>query len=351
LVAALDDDSPGVRRTAATLLAMRDADTDGVFEVLAGGSSRAQDAALRALMGHGAAVREPLIAWAEAQIGRATSYRAAKLALEEPQAGPDEQIGRFLVFVLGRRERLLIERSLGALAVLGAPEASGVLRRCLRATDPETRAQALEALDSIGERRLRRAVVALLDTNAPPAGASRRSVLDGLSDDEDSWIRRLASLLIEPGATDTDMPDTARTMTEIETMLVLRRVPLFGELEPEDLQRIAGTCNERLYAAGEVLMQEGELGDELAVIVSGSVRVVRQEPDGSERFIRRYQAGDHIGELAVLRERPRAATVIAEDDGARVLVIGGEGLKAILRERPDAAMAMLSTLAERISVQ
>ncbi len=79
--------------------------------------------------------------------------------------------------------------------------------------------------------------------------------------------------------------------------------------------------------------------------------MVQAEPDGAERLIRRYGPGDHIGELAILRERPRIATVIAEDDGVRAQVINGESLKAILRERPEAAMAMLATLAERISAQ
>ena len=65
------------------------------------------------------------------------------------------------------------------------------------------------------------------------------------------------------------------------------------------------------------------------------MRVVHVEPDGTERLLRRYEAGDHIGELAVLREAPRAATVIAEGDGVRGLVIDGAGLKSILRERPD----------------
>ena len=68
-------------------------------------------------------------------------------------------------------------------------------------------------------------------------------------------------------------------------------------------------------------------------------------------MIRSYEAGDHIGELAVLRERPRVATVVADGGSVRTLVIGGEALTAILRERPDAAMAMLATLAERISMQ
>ena len=58
----------------------------------------------------------------------------------------------------------------------------------------------------------------------------------------------------------------------------------------------------------------------------------------------------HFGELAVLLERPRVATVISHEE-VSTLVIDGDGLTSILRERPEAAMAMLATLAERISQQ
>lgn len=146
------------------------------------------------------------------------------------------------------------------------------------------------------------------------------------------------------------MTETAGTLGELDRMLFLRKVPLFGQLDPEDLQRIAATASERLYPAGEALMTEGDVGDELIVIVEGDVRIVHVDGDG-ERLLRTYQAGDHIGELAVLRDRPRAATVIAGEHGVRGLVIGGEALRSILRERPEAAMAMLGTLAERISAQ
>jgi ATP-binding cassette subfamily B protein len=147
------------------------------------------------------------------------------------------------------------------------------------------------------------------------------------------------------------MPQTSRTLGDLETMLLLRRVPLFERLEPEDLQRIALAASEHFYPPDTAIVREGDLGDELVVIVEGSVRVVHVEPEGSERLIHRYEAGDHIGELAVLREAPRAATVIAEGDGVRGLVIGGAGLRSILLERPDAAMAMLATLAERLGTQ
>ena len=144
------------------------------------------------------------------------------------------------------------------------------------------------------------------------------------------------------------MPETRATLGEIDRMLFLRRVPLFSELAPEDLQRIAATATERVYPADEPIVREGDLGDELVVIVEGGVRVIR---GSDERPIRTYAAGDHFGELAVLRDRPRAATVIADPPGVRGLVIDGAGLRAMLRERPEAAMAMLATLAERISSQ
>jgi HEAT repeat protein/ATP/ADP translocase len=356
LVHALDDPSPRVRRTAAGLLASRDTETDGVVALLTTGSHRAQEAALLALVGHGPAVRGQVAGWAEIQIARAADRRIARVALEHggrvPPA-PDTALG-FLAVVLGRHERRLADMALGALAVLGADEARGVIRRCIRSGDPETRAQALEALDSIGDRRLSRAIVAFLDADAGAAAESQDIVLDRLVDDSDPWVARLARRAIEDAEGAHRMAETDRTISDLDRMLVLRRVPLFGELEPEDLQRVAATCRERVYPSGASLMAEGDIGNELMVILEGSVRVVRVTPEGGERHIRHYEAGDHIGELAVLRERPRAATVVADGEASetvRVLVIDGENLKAILRERPEAAMAMLATLAERISKQ
>ena len=304
-----------------------------------------------ALAGHGEAVREPVTDWAEAQIALAAERRLARVALAgtDPAPEPDTALG-FLTFLLERREQSLADGALGALAVLGADEARGVIRRCIRSDDLETRAQALEALDSIGERRLRRAIVEFLDADAGTSPESRDIVLHRLIDDADPWVGKLAQRTLEDAERPGAMADTDRTISDIDTMLLLRRVPLFAELDPEDLQRIASTSRERVYPKGEAIMREGDIGSELFVIVDGTVRVVRTEPDGSERHIRGYEGGDHIGELAVLREGPRAASVIADGE-VRTLVIDGENLKAILRERPEAAMAMLATLAERISVQ
>jgi hypothetical protein len=319
--------------------------------------------------------------WAIAQAERATalSRHAVNLA---PLAAAGDGPAAYLADVLGIRRRVIERRLLAAIAAIGFPEADGPIRRGLGSPDPDTRAQAIEAVDSIGDRALGRAVVRLLDAEAaslaaPRAGGTSTAALEELAADPDPWIRRLAMRAIgdrlagewqalgarvasdpDPivqaalsGSTDhggPPMPDTDRTLGELDRMLFLRRVPLFGGLDPEDLQRIAAVAVERLYGPDEALVREGDAGEELVVIVEGDVRVVRGEGDEA-RLVRTYAAGDHVGELAVLRRQPRSATVLAGGDGVRGLVISGEGLRAILAERPEAAMAMLATLAERIS--
>ncbi len=382
LVAALDDEALAVRRAAAQTLAGHDLAAAAMVEVLSSGSERAQEAAVRGLEGTGTEMIEPVRAWAHERIARVTRLRVHAAALQpaDPSGigAPDRASIEFLCGLIGRRERRTEAQLLTAIATLGAPEATGLLRRSLRAPDPDVRAQAIEALDALGDRELGREVVGLLDTEVRAGNEATDEALRSLGDDPDPWIRALALRaigdrmtasyreLVDDAANDPDpivrataatMPliggrpvtETARTLDELERMVVLRRVPLFSELDPEDLQRIAASAAERLYPAGEPLVREGDVGDELIVIVSGTVSISKREGD-SERFVRTYEAGDHIGELAVLRDRPRAATVIADVD-VRGLCIGGEALRAILQERPEAAMAMLATLAERISYQ
>lgn len=351
LLAALDDEAASVREAAAVALAGSDGvDPEAILAVLTGGSVRAQHAALSALarMDDRDDRIDPAVArWARQCLDRATTLQRARRAID---AGGPAASTAFLVAVLRARQRDLEDTALGALAVLGAPEVRGVIRRCLRADDPEIRAQAMEALDSLGDRALAGSLVVLLEGEDGRDPGSREDALATLASDDDVWIRTLATRCAEEDRGDADMGTTQRTLTDLDTMLLLRRVPLFEGLDPEDLQRVAATVEEGAWGDGEALMREGDLGEDMIVLVSGSVRVTRREADGTERELRRYDAGEHIGELAVLRERPRAATVVA-DGPVRGLIIGGVAMKSILRERPEAAMAMLATLAERIGSQ
>ncbi len=301
-----------------------------------------------ALEGHGEAVREPVLDWADRQVARALHLAVAEASIGPAGSWPAPDVAAFLGSALRAQTSRHQGLALSAMSVLGAPAARGVIRRCLRSTDADVRAQAIEALDSVGDRRLGASIARLVEFTPGHISPDRDATVRALRDDEDVWIRGLARRMHPDGA---DMTDVSPSQARIDTMLQLRNVPLFSGLAPEDLDRVAAVAVERWFGPGETLVREGDVGDELFVILEGRVVVTRLEPDGSERFIRIYEAGDHIGELAVLREGVRAATVTADTGSVRTVVIGGEGLTMILRERPDAAMAMLSTLAERITAQ
>jgi HEAT repeat protein len=355
LVHGLEDPAAVVRMAAADGLATRATVPWAVIAVLAGGSPDAQAASLRAMDGHRAEVAPVVLSWAESTIARAIALADAEHAIREGEPTANESVAStdgdtiaFLCDVLARRVERDQDLALGAMSVLGAPEARGVIRRSLRSDDADVRAQAIEALDSIGDRRLGSAVTKLVEHRPGRDHATRYEAIAQLRHDDDPWISGLARRAEDEG---DRMPDASPSLEHLETMLVLRRVPLFERLEPEDLQRIAMATVEQSFGPHATIMREGEPSQELFVLLEGHVHVTRQEPDGSERRVRDYVAGDHIGELAVLRDRPRSATVVAASQGVRALVIDGEGLRAILRERPEAAMAMLATLAERISAQ
>ncbi len=345
LVTALQDPAYRVRRVAGDALAAEPSVPPSVVALLDAPDPAVEAAAVGAMAGHAPEVRDVLVAWSDTRVDRAMYLAEAQATVHAAPPSPDRA---FLADVLGRRRDQQQDLALTALAVLEMDEARTVIRRCLRSTDADVRAQAIETLDSLGDRRLGRAIARLVEVDlTAAAGRPLDAEVDRLRHDDDPWIRTLADRVAGDGGA---MPGPEASLGEIDRMLQLRRVPLFERLDPEDLQRVAAVADERSFAPDAVIVREGEVGDELFVILEGTVRVERVEPDGSTRMLRTYGPGDHVGELAVLLQRPRVATVIAETE-LRTLVIDGDGLTAILRERPDAAMAMLATLAERISRQ
>ena len=95
----------------------------------------------------------------------------------------------------------------------------------------------------------------------------------------------------------------------IDKVEALRAVPLFADLDERSLQAVAILARERTHKAGEVLMLEGEPGDEFFVIVDGTVRI-----DRGDRAIRSLTAGGFLGEIALFERRPRTATATAISD-------------------------------------
>jgi CRP-like cAMP-binding protein len=95
-----------------------------------------------------------------------------------------------------------------------------------------------------------------------------------------------------------------------------------------------------------LICREGERGSTLFIIVSGKVEVIKGSGK-TETIIAVREAGDFVGEMAILESAPRSATLRAQED-VRVLIIEGEAFKAILMDRPEVAISVLQHMSTRV---
>lgn len=123
---------------------------------------------------------------------------------------------------------------------------------------------------------------------------------------------------------------------------LLREAPVFSTLPPELLASILDQGAERSFIEGEPIVRAGEPGDELWVVLEGSVRVER---DG--RVVRMLSEGDLFGEIAVLDGGGRTADVIATGE-AQCLAVPREVIRTALEAEPRAAWELLAALARRL---
>ena len=102
----------------------------------------------------------------------------------------------------------------------------------------------------------------------------------------------------------------------------------------------------RDFAPGTVLFEEGQPGDYMYVVQSGEVEIRRLVGE-TERVIAVLPAGEFFGEMAILNGRPRSATAVVRTD-ATLLVIEGLTFEAMLRARPEIALRIIKSLANRL---
>ena len=140
---------------------------------------------------------------------------------------------------------------------------------------------------------------------------------------------------------------TLNTLSLMERILFLKRVPLFANLPPAELKQVAAIADEHLFVDGEIMAQQGEPGDELYVIVSGQVRVLVTGNGGQESELALRGAGEYVGEMAIISKKPRMARLVAAGD-VRTLCIEQKQFEGILRERPETSLAVMRDLCDRL---
>lgn len=103
----------------------------------------------------------------------------------------------------------------------------------------------------------------------------------------------------------------------------------------------------RTYRKGEIVFEEGSMGQEMYVISSGAVKLTTLK-QGQEMFLARMGAGEFFGEMALVDAAPRSGTVTADEEGTSLIELDQERFLFLVQQQPIFALAIMHTLCDRI---
>jgi CRP-like cAMP-binding protein len=129
---------------------------------------------------------------------------------------------------------------------------------------------------------------------------------------------------------------------------LLRSVSIFADLDPAAAAALERLADRRDYAEGAVIVSQDEAGDALFVLVSGRVKVVLYGESGREIILSVFKKpGDFFGEMSLLDDEPRSATLIAAER-SRLLVLSRRDFQAHIASHPRTALRVLTELSRRL---
>jgi ATP-binding cassette subfamily B protein len=240
----------------------------------------------------------------------------------------------------GQRQRLALAR-----AILRAP-AILILDEATSALDPATEAAIQQTLGRLARDRT---VISVTHRLSTAIGADAIVVLDrgrlverGTHDE----LLRLAGVyhrLWQHQSGFVISADGQRAEVEARR---LGAIPVFAQLDGSHLAAIADRFVTERYPRGKRIIEEGDPGDKLYIIVHGSVEVLKRGPEGEERRLAVLQDGDVFGEIALLEDVPRIATIVTRTP-CLMLTLGRQQFDNILAAVPDLRIAFEQVAAAR----
>jgi CRP-like cAMP-binding protein len=135
-------------------------------------------------------------------------------------------------------------------------------------------------------------------------------------------------------------------LTLVEKVFRLHEIRLFSRLKTPDLQALAQIAEVVTFGAGARILTEGEPGDSLYVLLEGRVRVFTDK-GGRRTELAQLEAGHVFGEMAILTEDTRSASVDALD-ACECLSIAREPFRSLVEERPQIAFGIFDALSSRL---
>jgi diguanylate cyclase (GGDEF)-like protein len=166
-----------------------------------------------------------------------------------------------------------------------------------------------------------------------------------------AWLARTMGSVLDNAALPLQTKQPAvrpSTAGHVASAEILTSVDLFRSLNANQLDKLLAKSSQRAYPPGHAIIRQGEPGHSIYVVLSGRVRVVEALPDNpAEMFLGELGQGEVFGELGILRERPRSATVIPLEKTVCLVVPENDFMDA-LHTSPEMALGLVRILAGRL---
>lgn len=259
---------------------------------------------------------------------------------------------RFLVLALqDSAERELTT----CFRLLEAQEETKIVRsveNVLRFAHARIRSDALEVLSNLGDRVATALLVHLLEegdlversralAGKVPPPRELEILARELARSDDRWLGLAGRANQGSGAVDSEEVEL------MERLLMLQSVPLFSAMTLEQLEAIHSCLTEQHYTKGEVIFNEGDIGDEMYIVADGEVEILLNLDSDEPIHLATVESGSYFGEMSVLDRDPRSAAARVTQD-ARLFVLKGDQLKELIYVMPEIAFTIFRVLSERL---
>ena len=136
-------------------------------------------------------------------------------------------------------------------------------------------------------------------------------------------------------------------LSTTDKMLFLKRVSMFSGMTLEQIRVLISHLEEQHFLSGEVIMYEGDFSQELYILVSGRVRIVKDYGGPHERTLALLTQGEFFGDMAIFESAPRSATAVTEEE-AELLALSPEKFKQTIYQKPEMAFEIFRELSARL---
>ncbi len=133
----------------------------------------------------------------------------------------------------------------------------------------------------------------------------------------------------------------------MDNVEILSKISLFSLMKKRDLKRLSKLTQRHHYEKGDVIVREGARDGRLFVIVTGEVAVIKDLGGSSEVFLREMGSGTYFGEMALIDDYVRTASVVARVD-TEVISLDQWNFRDEIKKYPSVAIELLQTLSRRI---